>query len=87
MSSNVLSFAREFLYELFACQYTMTSYAIRGGFIGYIFAKIFGKDIKLISYKFNIHHLLYYGAIIGAIYGFGKGLNKLMSNRNLLIRY
>lgn len=85
--SNIFSFSYGFIQELFTCQNIMTNYAIRVGFIGYIFTKILGKDIKLISSKINMYHLVYYFAIIGAFYGFGKGFSKMISRRKLLTNY
>ncbi|QGR54054.1 putative membrane protein [Moumouvirus maliensis] len=85
--SNIINFTYDFIQELFACQYIMTNYAIKVGFIGYVFTKILSKDIKLISKKINMYHLVYYFALIGAFYGFGKGFSKLVSERKLLKRY
>ncbi|AEX61794.1 hypothetical protein CE11_00662 [Megavirus courdo11] len=69
------------MYELSDCNAIVFSYCFRCAVFGYVFGKIFNKDLSLISPKFTSENISYFFALIGIYYGFKKGFIKMIKNR------
>ncbi|UFX99814.1 hypothetical protein QKC54_gp0582 [Megavirus baoshan] len=69
------------MYELSNCNAIVFSYCFRCAVFGYVFGKIFNKDLSLISSKLTSENISYCFALIGIFYGFKKGFIKMINNR------